>query len=124
MRDFVLFALIIVVGTSGELCVTRAMKAVGELKDFRPSAILRFFARALRIGWMWVGVAMMAIAFFALLGVLSVENVSFVVPVTALSYLAGASGGIFFLGERVDRQRWLGILLVVTGVTLVILGKK
>lgn len=124
MRDFILFALIIVLGTCGELCVSRAMKVVGEVKDFRPLAIVRFVGRALRVGWMWVGVAMMAIAFFALLGVLSVENVSFVVPVTALSYLAGAGGGMFFLGERINRQRWLGILLVVTGVTLVILGKK
>jgi drug/metabolite transporter (DMT)-like permease len=43
--------------------------------------------------------------------------------VTALSYLAGACGGVFFLGERVTRERWLGVLLVVIGVSLVILGR-
>ena len=123
MSSFLLLAWIIVIGTCGEMCVSRAMKVVGEVKDFRPLAIVRVIARALRVGWMWLGVGMMAAAFFALLGVLAVDNVSFVVPVTALSYLAGACGGVFFLGERVTRERWLGVLLVVFGVSLVILGR-
>jgi uncharacterized membrane protein len=55
---------------------------------------------------------------------LSIENVSFVVPVTALSYAAGALGGVFFLGERVSTRRWVGVLLVCIGVTLVWLGKR
>jgi len=33
--------LIVVAGTSGELCVTRAMKTIGEVKDFRPVALVR-----------------------------------------------------------------------------------
>ena len=66
---------------------------------------------------------MMATAFFALLATLSVLNVSFVVPVTALSYVVGAFGGAVFLRERVNRQRWFGVLLVVVGVTLVLLGR-
>jgi drug/metabolite transporter (DMT)-like permease len=73
---------------------------------------------------MWIGVAMMALAFFSLLAMLSIENVSFVVPVTALSYAAGALGGVFFLGERVSTRRWVGVLLVCIGVTLVWLGKR
>jgi uncharacterized membrane protein len=124
LREIILFALIIVVGTSGEICVSRAMKVVGEVTDFRPVAIVKVILRALRVGWMWVGVGMMAIAFFGLLGALSVENVTFVAPVTALSYVVGAFGGKFFLGERVTSQRWTGVLLVVIGVTLVILGRR
>jgi drug/metabolite transporter (DMT)-like permease len=80
--------------------------------------------RALRIPWMWLGVTMMAIAFFALLGALSMYNVSFVVPVTALSYVAGAAGSVLFLRERVSPARWLGVLLVTIGVTLVFLGRR
>jgi drug/metabolite transporter (DMT)-like permease len=75
------------------------------------------------VGWMWLGVGLMAVAFFSLLAILSVEKVSFVVPVTALSYVAGAVGGRFFLGERISPGRWTGIALVCTGVTLVFLGK-
>jgi drug/metabolite transporter (DMT)-like permease len=81
-------------------------------------------SRALRVPWMWVGLALMATAFFALLAVLSVENVSLVVPVTALSYAGGALGGKFFLGEQVTRRRWAGVLLVCIGVALVIMGRR
>jgi drug/metabolite transporter (DMT)-like permease len=124
MLVFILFTIIVAAGTGGELCVSRAMKSVGEAKSFRPAEIARVVLRALRQPWMWAGVAMMASAFFALLGALSMYNVSFVVPVTALSYVAGAFGGAAFLGERVTLRRWAGVLLVAIGVTLVFFGKS
>jgi drug/metabolite transporter (DMT)-like permease len=124
MVNLILFTLIVVAGTGGELCVSRAMKVVGEAQSFHPAEIVKVILRALRVPWMWLGVAMMATAFFALLGALSMYNVSFVVPVTALSYVAGAVGGVTFLSERVSPQRWLGVALVAIGVTLVFLGKS
>ena len=123
MFKFLYFFMIVVAGTGGELCVSRAMKQVGEVHDFRPAAILRVLGRALTVKWMWFGVGMMTMAFFSLLAILSMEKVSFVVPVTALSYVAGALGGRFFLGERISLSRWTGIAMVCIGVTLVFLGK-
>jgi drug/metabolite transporter (DMT)-like permease len=123
MFKFIYFFMIVVAGTGGELCVSRAMKQTGEVKDFRPAAIVRVILRALQNKWMWAGVGLMTLAFFSLLAVLSFEKVSFVVPVTALSYVAGALGGMFFLGERISLSRWTGIALVCIGVTLVFLGK-
>jgi drug/metabolite transporter (DMT)-like permease len=124
MREALLLFFVVVSGTGGEICVTRAMKRVGEVTDFRPLAVVRVILRALKVPWMWIGVGMMALAFFSLLAVLSIENVSFVVPVTALNYAAGALGGKFFLGERVTTRRWAGVLIVCIGVTLVWLGKR
>jgi len=123
MIKFTYFFLIVVAGTAGELCVSRAMKETGEVKDFRPAAIVSVIRKALQVKWMWIGVGMMTLAFFSLLAVLSIEKVSFVVPVTALSYVAGALGGKFFLGESISLRRWTGIILVCIGVTLVFLGK-
>src|SRR5271169_2225459 len=119
MREAFLLTLLVVSGTGGELCVSHAMKKIGEIHDFRPLALVQFIFRALRVGWMWVGVAMMALAFFSLLAMLSFENVSFVVPVTALSYAAGAVGAAVFLRERINTQRWIGVAIVCVGVTIV-----
>jgi len=124
MREALLLFLVVVSGTGGEICVTRAMKHVGEVTDFRPLALVRVILRAMKVTWMWIGIAMMTLAFFSLLAVLSIENVSFVVPVTALNYAAGALGGKFLLGERVTPRRWAGVLIVCIGVTLVWLGKR
>ena len=85
---------------------------------------MQFAWRAARVGWMWVGIGLMTLAFFSLLAMLSMENVSFVVPVTALSYAAGAIGAGLFLREKISRQRWLGVLVVCLGVTLVWLSRR
>ena len=123
MLELILLICVIGAGTCGELCVSRAMKALGEVHDFRPAALVRFAWRAARVGWMWVGISLMTVAFFSLLALLSMENVSFVVPVTALSYAAGAIGAALFLREKVTKQRWLGVLVVCLGVTLVWLSR-
>jgi uncharacterized membrane protein len=123
LRELLLLCVIVVAGTGGELCVTRAMKQIGEVTDFRPAALVRFILRALTVGWMWMGIAMMTIAFFALLTTLSFENVSFVVPVTALSYAAGAMGAVLFLRERISAQRWIGVFIVCIGVTIVLFSR-
>lgn len=121
-REIILLLLIIVVGTVGELCVTRAMKTLGEVKNFHPVALLRVAGRALKVGWMQLGLLLMAIAFFALLAMLAVEKVSIVIPLTALSYVVGAVGGKLFLRERVSWRRCAGVLLVCVGIALVVIS--
>ncbi|HTX16173.1 MAG TPA: EamA family transporter [Candidatus Baltobacteraceae bacterium] len=124
MREFLLLMMVVFLGTGGELCMTRGMRTIGEVNEFRPAALARFVGRALLTRWMWIGLAMMTVAFFALLAMLSTDNVSFVVPVTALNYAVGAAGASLFLGERISKQRWLGVLVVCIGVTVVWLSRR
>jgi drug/metabolite transporter (DMT)-like permease len=124
VRDAVLFFFIVVAGTGGELCVSRAMKSIGEVHDFSPKSVLCFVLQSFRLPWMWVGIALMSLGFFSLLAILSSQEVSFVVPVSALSYAAGAFGAKAFLGERIGRNRWLGIAVVCLGVTIVWWSRK
>lgn len=123
MPNFLLLALIVVLGTGGELCVSRAMKGVTEPLRFHPGTILRIVSAAVRSPWMWLGLAMMTAAFMSLLGALTIYDVSYVVPVTALSYVVGALGSVVFLHESVRVERWVGIAVVAIGVMLVILGR-
>jgi drug/metabolite transporter (DMT)-like permease len=118
------FFLVMIAGTAGELCMARTMRTIGEVTDFRPQALIGIAGQALSVAWTWIGLGLMTLAFFSLLAVLAFENVSFVVPVTALSYAVGALGGKVFLHEQVTRTRWAGVLLVCIGVTLVLLGKR
>jgi drug/metabolite transporter (DMT)-like permease len=124
VNEVVFVVLIVATGTGGELCVARAMRQTGEVTDFRPSAVLRALGAALRLRWLWLGLALLAAYFVTLLAILSFENVSFVIPMTALGYVVGALGGKFFLGERVETRRWLGVLLVCAGVALVVAGRR
>jgi uncharacterized membrane protein len=122
MRTALTLIVLVLAGTGGDIAVAHAMKRLGELHSFSPMVILRFLGRAFREGWMWVGIAQLSLAFCSLLFLLSWEAVSFVVPAMALSYVTGAIGGKYFLGERLSPWRWAGIALVSVGVALVCLG--
>jgi drug/metabolite transporter (DMT)-like permease len=119
MRTFLFLAIVVFSGTGGEISVTHAMKRIGEVKNFAPHALLGVLRRVLQSGWMWLGIALMALAFFSLLALLSWAEVSFVVPATAANYIVGALGAKFLLKERVSKARWAGMLLVAAGVALV-----
>jgi drug/metabolite transporter (DMT)-like permease len=124
VRELTLLFLIVVGGTGGELCISRAMKSLDVVTAFHPSSLFRFFLRATRVPATWLGIGLMTVAFFSLLAMLAIQQVSFVVPVTALSYLTGAIGARAFLGESVSQERWLGVMLVCLGVTIVWLTKN
>jgi drug/metabolite transporter (DMT)-like permease len=123
ITNAIFYFFVVVVGTAGEMCVSRATKQIGEVHEFTPRAIARHVGRAMSVPWMWLAIFMMAVAFFSLLGMLATAKASFVYPSTAISYGVGALGGKFFLKERVTAQRWLGVGVICIGVILVILGK-
>ncbi len=118
MRTALFLAIVVFSGTGGEICATHAMKQIGEVKSFAPRVVLAALGRALRLGWMWLGIGLMALSFYSFLALLSWNPVSFVIPATALSYAVGAFGAKFLLGERINGVRWIGVLLVCFGVAL------
>ncbi|HXX22919.1 MAG TPA: EamA family transporter [Terriglobia bacterium] len=119
MRTFLFLAIIVLSGTGGDIAVTHAMKRIGEVNNFAPRALLGVLRRFLQSRWAWLGIALMALAFFSLLALLSWADVSFVVPATAANYIVGGLGAKFLLKERVSKARWAGMLLVAAGVAMV-----
>ena len=122
MRMIIFIAIVVLGGTAGDISVSHAMKRIGEIEVFHPAAIWGVLLRAFRMGWMWIGIALMAVSFFSLLALLSWADVSIVVPATALSYVAAAIGAKYLLHEEVAPVRWAGVLLVCAGVALVSLS--
>jgi ceramide glucosyltransferase len=118
MRTAFILIFVVVTGTGGEICLTHAMKLLGEVHDFHPRAILSFVLRSLRVGWLWFGVLLMTASFFSFLAMLSWFPVSFVIPATSLAYVAGAFGAKIFLGEQLNGTRWAGIVLICLGVAM------
>ncbi len=122
IRDVFVLAVLVFGSTGGEIAITHGMKATGEPARLRPMAVLQFLGRALRNGWFWAGVPLMAISFYSLLLLLSWEPISFVIPASALSYVVGTFGAKYILGEEISVARWAGVILVCAGVALVAAG--
>src|SRR5690349_14321293 len=115
MRVILGLALLILGSTGGEIAITHGMKSTGEPARLRPRAVLEFLGRAVRNGWFWTGVPLMALSFYALLLLLSWEPITLVIPASALSYGAGTFGAIFILCEDVSTARWAGVIRVCLG---------
>lgn len=118
MRTALFLAIVVVAGTTGELLTAHAMKQASRAPVAARPGIAALLQHAFRPGAMWAGLGLQALAFFALLALLSWADLSFVVPATALNYVVGAAGSALFLRERVDQMRWAGVLLVCVGVAV------
>ncbi len=112
---------IVVTSAAGDIFITKGMKRVGEIEDFRPARILGVFKQVLVCRDFLLGVFFLALSFFAFLAVLSWADMSFVVPATSLVYVVTLVGARFLLHERIDGMRWAGTLIVCVGVALICL---
>jgi len=122
MRVVLALAVLIFGSTGGEIAITHGMKSTGEPERLRPRALLQFLGRAVRNGWFWAGIPLMALSFYSLLVLLSWEPITLVIPASALSYVVGTFGAKYILREDVSMARWVGVLLVCAGVALVAAG--
>ena len=112
-------AVIVGATTVGEVMQAAGMRRHGEIHDFRPGAIGRVVA-VLAVNRLVIGsVIAMAISFFASLGLLTIADLSFAVPATAITYVLETVLAKYLLKEQVNWLRWAGASLVICGVALV-----
>jgi len=115
---WILVGIIVVCNACGDLLNTAGMKHHGEVRDFRPRAIPALLLSMAKNVYIIGGIAAMSVAFFALMSLLSVAELSFAIPATAASYMVETLLAKYLLGEHISPQRWLGASLVTCGVLL------
>ncbi len=119
--QWVLVAVIVACNACGDLLNTTGMRRHGEVHHFHPRAIKELVAALAGNAHVIGGIVSMAIAFFALMALLSIADLSFAVPATASSYLVETFLAKYILKEHVDWRRWAGASLVACGVVLLAL---
>ena len=68
----------------------------------------------------WAGGALILVVLLISLDLYGSHELSQVVPLYSLSYVLIALIGKVFLDEQVTVQRWIGILMIVTGVAVLV----
>jgi uncharacterized membrane protein len=110
-----LFAVITILSNvAGNSFLTRGMQELGDIGN-SPFALIA----ALFHPWVALGVALLIVWTLTHMALLSWADLSYVMPVTAMGYVVTAFAARLFLGENVSLARWVGIVLVTAGVTLV-----
>ena len=107
--------------TAGDVFLAKAMTRIGDLGELRKrQGVFACVAAVLRSGLFWIAIVNMALSFFSLLTALNWANLSFVGPASsALTFVANIVAARVFLGENVDRRRWLATAMVCVGILLI-----
>src|SRR5271156_6803472 len=100
---------------AGNSSMAWGMKQVPEKMSLDPALYLR----AMLNPFVAMGIAALILALLTRMALLSLADLSFVLPVTAIGYVTAVFLGKVFLHETVTRQRWLGTLLIFAGAALV-----
>ena len=69
--------------------------------------------------WVMLGISLLILWMLSRMALLSWADLSYVLPVTSLGYVASTLIGRFLLSEQVSPLRWAGTLLIVAGTVLV-----
>lgn len=102
-----------------QYCFKRAAQHLGSMSVHSISDALVFAWAALGEGYLWAGVALIAIVFLSWAIVLAQVDLSIAIPLTSISYVFVALGSLWFLGEHISLLRWSGIGLILLGVAVV-----
>ncbi|SRR5579871_6683537 len=77
------------------------------------------YIQAIFTPWVMLGVALLILWLVSRMALLSWADLSYVLPVTSIGYVASVLLGRIFLDEQVSLARWGGTILIVIGTVLV-----
>jgi drug/metabolite transporter (DMT)-like permease len=115
LKTRTVIVLLVVSNVLGHFSLSRGLHQVGPLVSFAPWPYIHALLNPL----VAAGVALLMVWLLSQLSLLSRVDLSYVLPMTSISYVLTALMGKFLLHEPVSSQRWIGIGLVVLGVSLV-----
>jgi len=116
-----LFILLIglVFESTGIVLLKKGMTQVGSAQTITAAEIVRIVKSGLTNSQILLGVFFEALFFICLLVLMAKSDISFLWPLTALSFVFATLAAIFFLHEHVSSIRWVGVILIMLGAALI-----
>jgi drug/metabolite transporter (DMT)-like permease len=114
-RAYVLLAVFLALRAFGNLSLAWGTKHLSATLSANPLT----YGLALLNPFVAAAIAMLILALLVRMALLSLADLTFVLPMTAVGYAISALFGKVFLHEDVSPLRWLGVALILAGVSLV-----
>lgn len=115
--------LILIIGlifeSTGVVLLKKGMEQIGEVKTINLPAVTRLIKTGVTNPNILLGVLFEALFFATLLILMSKSDISFLWPLTGLSFVFATFAAIMFLGEQVSPVRWAGVILIMLGAALI-----
>lgn len=120
MIKLILILLIgLVFESTGVVLLKKGMSQIGEVETVSVSETVRVVRAGATNPHILLGVFFEALFFISLLILMSKSDISFLWPLTGLSFVFATIAAIWFLNERVSGARWAGVVLIMLGAALI-----
>jgi drug/metabolite transporter (DMT)-like permease len=104
---------------TGVVLLKKGINQIGEIQSMAPAEIIRVIIAGATNPTVLLGVFFEALFFACLLVLMSKSDISFLWPLTALSFVMTTLAALIFLGEKVSSLRWMGVLFIVVGAAFI-----
>lgn len=118
----VLFATLLL--SVGDAFLSYGMRSIDTRNIFSPAGFFVWFRSVVANGYVLVGVFFQFVFFLLFLVALAWADLSYVLPVTAASYVFTALLAKEFLNEQIGMLRWFGIVVIILGIVLIMLERQ
>jgi uncharacterized membrane protein len=105
--------------STGIVFLKKGMATVGEVKAVNASEIFRVVKAGVTNPKIIAGVFFEALFFVCLLIMMAKSDISFIWPLTGLSFVFSTFAAMWFLGETVSAMRWIGVMMIVVGSVVI-----
>ena len=114
-KTIVLTVVVVLSNVMGNFSLSRGMRGTSSATFDSPLG----YIQPLFNPWVIAGVCLLILWMLSQMALLSLADLSYVLPVTSIGYVLAVVAGRLFLQEQISTARWIGSLLIVGGVALV-----
>ena len=115
--------LILIIGlvfeAAGVVFLKKGITQVGEVRKVSLTESVRIVKAGATNPCVLLGVFFEALFFASLLILMAKSDISFLWPLTGLSFVPATFAAVWFLHEQVSSVRWAGVVCIMIGVALI-----
>ncbi|HTA95463.1 MAG TPA: EamA family transporter [Verrucomicrobiae bacterium] len=105
--------------STGVILLKKGMTHIGDINGYTVAEMFRVFKAGVTSPQILLGVFFEAVFFGCLLLLMNKSDISFLWPLTALSFVFATLAAMIFLGESVSWIRWIGVALIMLGAAFI-----
>ena len=105
--------------SAGVVLLKKGIMQIGSVNGHAAAEIFRAVKAGAMNPQILLGVFFEAVFFGCLLVLMSKSDISFLWPLTALSFVFATFAAIWFLDERVSLSRWIGVVFIMIGAAFI-----
>lgn len=111
--------LLIVCQVFGDVWLSRGMRQIGAVSSLEFGLLMSTAIKLFSNPWIWLGIAFLISSLLLYLAVLSRFDLSYVLPMTAFTYVLSTAMAVVILHEQVSALRLFGTCIITAGAFVV-----